>query len=243
MRKQIPTLFLCLLLSLPGFSQSSDYVVQIAAFETPVSLDYFRGLSGIYYVKDHNDIHKYYIGGFDEADVAETTARQAQDLGYNARVIDMERIRNACALGCGMAPKVDPSKIRSIFFDFDRSNLRGASKNELSRLYSVLTENEKYTVELSAHTDSKGSLDYNKALSMRRANAAKNYLLSRGISADRIVVSTFGEDAPIAKNELNGQDTPEGRQYNRRVELRVLSSGGAITAVVEDIDVPASLRQ
>ncbi len=246
MRKQtfLP-LFLCLFFSLSAFSQSSDYIVQVAAFETQVSIkDYFKGLSGIYYVKDHNDIHKYLISGFADEAAASATAQQATALGYNARVIDMGRIRNACSLACGMAPKMDPSKIQSIFFDFDRSTLRTESKRQLDQLYTILSNNPNYNAELNAHTDAKGSFEYNEALSTRRANAAKKYLESKGISSNRLRVSTFGEKAPIAKNELeDGRDTAEGRQYNRRVELKVVKTDGQLAQVVEDINVPAPLRQ
>jgi len=218
--------------------------VQVAAFETPVSIDYFKGLSGIYYVKDHNDIHKYLISGFADETAASATAKQATSLGYNARVIDMGHIRSVCSLSCGMAPKVDPSKIRSIFFDFDRSALRSESKRQLDQLYTILSGNADYNAELSAHTDAKGSYEYNEALSIRRANAAKKYLESKGIASNRINISTFGEKAPIAKNQLsNGRDTAEGRQYNRRVELKVVKNDGQLAQVVEEIDVPLSLRQ
>lgn len=237
-------LFLCLFFWASISAQSSSYIVQVAAFDTPVSIDYFKGLSGVYYVKDHNDIHKYLISGFEDETAAAAIAKQATDLGYNARVIDMGRIRNACSLACGMAPKVDPSNIRSIFFDFDRSFLRAESKRQLDQLYSILSANTDYHAELSAHTDAKGSYEYNEALSMRRANAAKKYLERKGIASSRIKVSTFGEKAPIAKNELeNGRDTEEGRQYNRRVELKVLNRDGQLAPLVEEIDVPASLRQ
>ncbi len=245
MRKRtFPLLFLCLFFSLSAFSQSSDYIVQVAAFDTPVSIDYFKGLSGIYYVKDHNDIHKYLISGFTDEAAAAATAKKATALGYNARVINMDRIRNACSLACGMAPKVDLSKIRSIFFDFDRSALRYESKRQLDQLYTILSNNPEYHSELNAHTDAKGSLEYNEALSRRRANAAKKYLENKGIASNRIKVSTFGENAPIAKNELeNGRDTEEGRQYNRRVELKIVKTNGQLTELVEEIEVPASLRQ
>ena len=245
MRKLFPTLFLCLLFCFASQAQTDDWVVQLAAFDRQVPVSYFKGgLSGIYHVKDHNDIHKYYIGGFTSEAAANEVAKQAQANGYNARAIDMGRIRNACALGCGMAPMPDPTKIRSIFFDFDKSALRSESRYQLDQLYTILTQNPEYNLELSAHTDAKGSLEYNKALSIRRANAAKEYLTNKGIPAARIKVSTFGEEAPIAKNELdNGQDTEQGRQYNRRVELIVFNPSGTVEPVVEKIEVPDALKQ
>lgn len=243
MRKLLTTLLLCLFLIVQSNAQGSGFVVQVAAFDQYVPLDYFNSsLSGIYHFKDHNDIHKYYIAGFSDEAAATNTANTAKGLGYNARVVDMDKIRNTCSLACGMATP-DLSKIKSIFFDFDKSFLRGESKRQLDQLYSILRQNPDYNVELSAHTDAKGSLDYNNALSMRRANAAKDYLTAKGLPVNRIKVSTFGEDDPIAKNEVNGQDTPQGRQYNRRVELKVYNTKGSVEPVVEEIDVPDGLKQ
>lgn len=242
MRKLL-TLFFMLALGV-SFLSAQNYVVQVAAFDRSVPLDYFKELSGIYHQVDHNDIHKYYIGGFKDKSAADNQAQTAKNLGYNARVVDLEAIRNQCAQTCGVITIAPPSnKIRNIFFDFDKSNLRAASMRELDQLYQILKSNPQYSAELSAHTDSKGSLEYNNALSLRRATAAKEYLIEKGISKDRIKTSTFGENSPIAKNELvDGRDTPEGRQFNRRVELRVINNDGSAEPVVEDISVPEPLK-
>lgn len=242
MRKLYFFLFFCLCFSTQSFTQ--EYVVRLAAFDTKVSTDYFKNLSGVYHVEDHNNIHRYYIGGFNDQAKAEAKAKEARSLGYNAVAIDMDARRNLCSSTCGISyPKVDLSKVQSIFFDFDASSLRSESRRQLNQLHTILSENPQFNVELSAHTDAKGSLTYNEALSQRRANAAKKYLISKGVSESRIKVSTFGENSPIAKNELSGgKDTPEGRQYNRRVELIVYNPNGAVEPVVEEIDVPVILK-
>jgi len=243
MRKLYLSLILCLFISLSAFSQ--DYVVQLAAFDSKVSMDYFKGLTGITHFEDHNNIHKYYIGGFTTTAEAEAKVDEAKNLGFKAYAMDMDAVRASCALACGSTtPALDPSKIRSIFFDFDKSTLRSESQRQLEMLYSILTQNSEYSVELRAHTDAKGSLKYNESLSMRRAQAAKRYLLAKGISESRIKTSTFGENDPIAKNELsNGSDAPEGRQFNRRVELKIYNPNGTIEPLVEKIDVPDGLRK
>jgi outer membrane protein OmpA-like peptidoglycan-associated protein len=81
-------------------------------------------------------------------------------------------------------------------------------------------------------------------LSLRRANAAKAYLQKQGIAASRIKVSQFGEDDPIAKNELaGGRDTEEGRQLNRRVDLLVIDANGTVlNGIKEEINVPSDLK-
>ncbi|MFT4666925.1 MAG: outer membrane protein OmpA-like peptidoglycan-associated protein [Polaribacter sp.] len=241
MRKQFPLLLLCIFFFGQSYAQNSDFVVQVAAFDQSVSLDYFKGLTGVYHVEDHNNIHKYYIAGFADENAATASAKNAKGLGYNARVIDMDKVRNTCSLSCGMA--TDSTKIQSIFFDFDKYNLRRASNVQLDRLFKIMIANSDYKVELSAHTDAKGSLGYNNTLSMNRAKAAQNYLINEGLASTRIRISTFGEDAPIAKNKLNGKDTPAGRQYNRRVELIVHNISGAVEPVVERIKVPGNLQQ
>ena len=71
----------------------------------------------------------------------------------------------------------------------------------------------------------------------------KDYLITRGINADRIITSEFGETSPIAKNDVNGKDSPSGRQYNRRVVVTVMRSNGIIVPnVVQPIDVPEALK-
>ena len=82
----------------------------------------------------------------------------------------------------------------------------------------VLEANPTVKVELHGHTDSIGSDAYNQALSDKRANAVRDYLVSKGISANRLNAIGKGELDPVASNE-----TPEGRAQNRRVELNIIS--------------------
>lgn len=109
--------------------------------------------------------------------------------------------------------------LKNIFFDFDKATLRSESFNELDRLVQLLTENPNIKVEISAHTDSKGSDDYNMKLSQKRAESVVNYLIGKGITSNRLIAKGYGETQPIDTN-----DTEEGRQNNRRVEFKILSS-------------------
>jgi outer membrane protein OmpA-like peptidoglycan-associated protein len=74
-------------------------------------------------------------------------------------------------------------------------------------------------VEISAHTDNRGSDAYNLQLSQKRAESVVNYLISKGIAANRIIAKGYGESKPLASND----DEAEGRELNRRVEFEVLS--------------------
>ncbi|GAA4314864.1 OmpA family protein [Compostibacter hankyongensis] len=118
-----------------------------------------------------------------------------------------------------------PIVIPNVYYDFDKATLRPESKVVLDTLYEVLMENPKMQVELSAHTDSKGSDKYNMGLSQRRAQSCVDYLISKGIDAGRLTAKGYGESRPIAPNtNPDGSDNPEGRQKNRRTEFVVLKN-------------------
>jgi len=109
--------------------------------------------------------------------------------------------------------------LRNIFFDFDKATLRPESKTELERVYTLLMENPRMKVRIAGHTDSQGSDEYNQRLSEARAKSVQDYLISRGIPANRLAFIGYGESRPIDTN-----DTDEGRQNNRRVELEILEN-------------------
>jgi outer membrane protein OmpA-like peptidoglycan-associated protein len=108
--------------------------------------------------------------------------------------------------------------LNNIFYDFDRSNLRSESVSELERLVDMLKKNPSVKIELSSHTDSRGSDEYNLKLSQDRAQSVVSFLNSKGVSNDRLVAKGYGEAQPVATN-----DTEEGRQFNRRTEFKILS--------------------
>ena len=100
-------------------------------------------------------------------------------------------------------------------FDFDQAVLRAEDKQRLDAAVAQLkTLPEDATIQVTGYTDSIGSEKYNQELSMRRAQAAQEYLVSNGVDQKRIVLSGMGESNPIASN-----DTAEGRAQNRRVEV------------------------
>jgi outer membrane protein OmpA-like peptidoglycan-associated protein len=108
--------------------------------------------------------------------------------------------------------------LNNIFFDFDRSALKEDSYPELKRVIEFMTNNSGVEIEIAGHTDSIGSTTYNEGLSNRRAKAVFDYLIENGIASDRVVSRGFGESKPVASN-----DTPEGREQNRRVEFKILT--------------------
>lgn len=107
--------------------------------------------------------------------------------------------------------------LRNIFFDFDKATLRPESTAELENLHKFLAENPKIRIEISGHTDNKGSAEYNKKLSESRAHSVVDYLVAKGIDKSRLTYAGYGFDRPLASN-----DTDEGRQLNRRTEFEIL---------------------
>nr|MBA2330608.1 OmpA family protein [Flavisolibacter sp.] len=110
-------------------------------------------------------------------------------------------------------------RLNNVFFDFDKWDLRPESFIELNRVVQLLNENPAIEIEMSAHTDSYGSDDYNYKLSDNRARSVMEYILSKGIATSRITSQGYGETKPVALN-----DTPENRQLNRRVEFTIIKN-------------------
>ncbi|MGC9092089.1 MAG: OmpA family protein [Bacteroidota bacterium] len=107
--------------------------------------------------------------------------------------------------------------IRNPLFEFNRATLQKEYMPDLNRIVEILRANPELAIRVEGHADEIGSDEYNMALSLRRAETVKNYLVQQGISPNRIAVKGYGKTKPIAPN-----DTEEGRQKNRRVEFTIL---------------------
>lgn len=105
-------------------------------------------------------------------------------------------------------------------FDFDKENIKEAAKPRLDEVANrVRSLEDVEAVTIVGHTDSVGSEAYNEQLSMRRANAVKNYLLDQGVDPSLVSTSGMGESQPVADNS-----TDAGRAQNRRVEITIRGS-------------------
>jgi outer membrane protein OmpA-like peptidoglycan-associated protein len=120
-------------------------------------------------------------------------------------------------------PPPAPKRIilRGVNFDYDKSNIKSEFVPILDEAAQTLKDNPDINVRIAGHTDSIGSDEYNQRLSERRAQAVKQYLVSKGIAASRLSTEGRGEQEPIAPNTKDGRDNPEGRAMNRRAELKV----------------------
>jgi peptidoglycan-associated lipoprotein len=124
--------------------------------------------------------------------------------------------------------------LENIYFDFDQYNIRQDAAKELNKLLQLLIDNPEIKIELSSHTDSVGTYDYNLELSQKRAESSVNYLIERGISPDRMIAKGYGEYKPIARNtNPDGTDNPKGRDKNRRTEFKILEVG-LLPKTIED---------
>lgn len=108
-------------------------------------------------------------------------------------------------------------RLKNIYFDFDRATLKSESFTELNKVVDFLKQNSSVEIEISGHTDSKGSDDYNLNLSQGRSQSVVDYIVSQGIESYRLTAHGYGETKPIDSN-----DTEEGRANNRRVEFTVV---------------------
>lgn len=114
-------------------------------------------------------------------------------------------------------------KIENVYFQFDKSNVIAFYSVKIDSVLGLLAQNPGWMVEVQGHTDSKGTDEYNDALSKRRATEVQKYMIKKGLAKDRIVVKTFGKKQPAVANELpDGSDDPEGRAKNRRVEFKII---------------------
>jgi len=129
---------------------------------------------------------------------------------------------DGCPLPVAAAPAPAPAAaaaapapaMAGVNFDFDQSVIRPDDFSKLDRDVATLKERGDMKVEVAGHTDYIGTEEYNMGLSVRRADAVRNYLIDKGIAADRLTVKGYGESQPIADNA-----TEAGRFMNRRVEL------------------------
>jgi outer membrane protein OmpA-like peptidoglycan-associated protein len=113
--------------------------------------------------------------------------------------------------------------LSDVLFDTGSAALKPGTREKLARVSGILLSHPELKVQVEGHTDSVGDDTYNQRLSENRADSVRNYIVSQGIAGNSVTTAGFGESKPVASN-----DTPAGRQQNRRVELIV--NGDSISA-------------
>ena len=149
------------------------------------------------------------IGGTAGAIIGQRMDKKAEELDQELENADVERV------GEGIKVTFDSG----LLFDFDSATLRSDAERDLAEFASSMEEFEDTEILIVGHTDSKGSASYNQDLSERRASSAAEYLVGQGIIPSRFTTRGMGESEPVATNE-----TAEGRQENRRVEVAIYAS-------------------
>jgi len=149
------------------------------------------------------------VGGAAGAYIGNYMDKQAEEMQKDIEGAKIERV------GEGIKITFDSG----ILFDFDKSDLRPAAQTNLTKLAEILNKYSDTNILIEGHTDSKGSDDYNMTLSRSRAQSVANYVAGLGVDPGRFTTTGYGESQPIATN-----DTDDGRQQNRRVELAIMAN-------------------
>lgn len=110
--------------------------------------------------------------------------------------------------------------LKNIFFDVGRSDLKKESIAEVEKIQELLLANPNLKVQINGHTDNTGNAASNKTLSLKRAGAVVDYLVSNGVNASRLSAKGYGSDRPIVSND----DETGGREINRRTEIEIIQA-------------------
>ena len=144
----------------------------------------------------------------------------------NSAVSDLSaRADRLAAQHGGLTVRQDIAAVRvsmmgDILFDFDKADIRRTAEPTLTDIARLVTSIPAGTIMIEGHTDSRGSAQHNKDLSLQRANAVAKWLVTHGANKARLSVKAMGDSRPVAPNTLeNGADNPDGRALNRRVEF------------------------
>jgi len=121
-----------------------------------------------------------------------------------------------------------PIRLNSIYYDYNDAKILPESEPDLMYLYDIMQEYPTIVIELSSHTDSRGGDDFNLALSQRRADSARDYLLAKGIAPERIVAVGYGETQILNKCVNGVKCTDEEHRFNRRTEFKITSGPTSI---------------
>jgi peptidoglycan-associated lipoprotein len=155
-------------------------------------------------------------------DTAGEGARRAAEQARQDSIRRAEEERRAAEAATARARSILEEMV---FFDYDDSNLRPDAQEALARKVAVLRANPNVTLRITGHADERGSIEYNLALGLRRANAVKDYLSGFGISESRFTTETMGEDRPL---DAGSNESAWAR--NRRAEFSITGGGDRMTA-------------
>lgn len=149
------------------------------------------------------------VGGTAGSLIGRHMDKQAEEMRRDLEGAKVERV------GEGIKITFDSG----ILFDSNKSELRSQAKENIDKLAVILLKYPDTNILVAGHTDASGSDEYNQKLSESRANTVANYAKGRGVEGARFTVVGYGESDPVASN-----DTPQGMQQNRRVEIAIFAN-------------------
>ncbi len=115
-------------------------------------------------------------------------------------------------------PMLKVEQFKTVYFDYDKFNLRPDAKQDLEFDYNLLTQYPDAIVEIQGHCDERGTVEYNLSLGQKRADATKDYLVSLGVSPDRLKTISYGKERPVDPGHNEA-----AWAKNRRCEFRIIS--------------------
>ena len=151
------------------------------------------------------------VGGVAGGYIGDRMDRQAERIEEEIPGAEVKRV--------GEGINVTFTEDAGVYFDTNKSDVKGTSATTLSKLAGIFKEYPKSIILVEGHTDSAGSDEYNMKLSQQRAESVTNYLMSQGVDGGRFTTKWYGEHQPKADNA-----TAEGKAKNRRVELAIMAS-------------------
>jgi outer membrane protein OmpA-like peptidoglycan-associated protein len=129
--------------------------------------------------------------------------------------LELEKVKKGVAI-----------KVENIYYDLDKWNIRPDAAREFDKLVKILLDNPTMQIELSSHTDCRATAEYNRQLSTKRAEAAVNYIIGRGVNKNRLVAAGYGEARLINKctceGDVKSACSDAEHQDNRRTEFKIL---------------------
>ncbi|MBZ5513599.1 MAG: OmpA family protein [Acidobacteriia bacterium] len=166
-----------------------------------------------------------------DATAAGQSAQTAQTLAQSS-MTEAQRVREELK----NSDNFQEIKTQTVLFDFNHSDLTEEAKKQLDEIASLVSSKKRFVIEVQGFTDGTGPADYNLQLSKRRADSVVRYLtLEQKVPLARVFEIGYGEEAPTSPN-----NTREGREQNRRVQLRVLAASETPTGTQAQTTTPAT---
>lgn len=175
--------------------------------------------------------------GYYPAETEINTVGKIEDYTYNKRFVLRKKADDVEIVTIN-----EPIRLHEIYYDFDDYKILPEAEADLSYLLELLNKYPDMVIELSSHTDSRGSDRYNQQLSEKRAQSAKEWLVERGVDSERIEAVGYGEEIILNQCENGVKCTDEEHKFNRRTEFKIIAGPTSIE-VKKRVQDPAKRKR